>query len=145
MSIYNVPKDYAAQTVMSLEQATIRCNHYKKIEEQSFEASKCPQCGQHTLAIECGSFEEGYSDFVYCENDKVTVTDEDGETYHTDCDFTSNVTKEYEPISHYYDFDEVLAFSIGIEQGGLASIESNIGCTWSEFVEKANKRLLINQ
>lgn len=141
MSLYNDPKEYAAQTLMSLEQATIRCNHFKKLKDQIFKAKKCPQCGQHTLEIEGGSYEEGYNSFVYCENDAVNVTDEDGEIYQTDCDFTSNVKKEYEPISHYYDFDDVLAFSIHIKKDGLASVESSMGCSWSEFVKKANEKL----
>lgn len=142
MSIYNNPKQYAETTFMTLEQAKVRCNYYNKLEKLIYEAKKCPKCGEHTLEIESGCYEEGYSDYVYCGNDNIKTVDGDGEDFFDECDFTSDVRKEFEPISHWYDFDVVLAFSIDIKKDGLLVTEKNIGCSWNEFVEKENKELI---
>lgn len=141
MSIYNNPEVYAKKTLMTTEQAIIRCEHFKKLQQVMYEAKKCPKCRQHTLEIEGGSYEEGTQDYVYCENDKVTVNDEDGEEYLTDCDFTSDVEKEFEPISHWYDFDVVLAFSDNLERDGKDKAEIYIGSSWEEFVNASNEKL----
>jgi len=141
--IYDNAEEYAKQTFTTLEQAKIRCDHYKKLQEQQHQAKKCPKCGQHTLEFETGCYEEGYGDYIYCENEKVEkVIDEDGEEFYKECDFTSKVTKNFEPIHHWWDFDEVLAFSIDIERDGKEEIEKQIGCTWTQFVENANKELI---
>lgn len=141
MSIYNNTEEYAKQTFMSLEQSEIRCKYFRKIQQKMHESKRCSKCGQHTLEIESGSYEEGTQDFVYCENDKVSVIDEYGEKYLTDCDFTSDVDKEYEPVNHWYDFDEVLAFSIDFESNGKEMVEKHIGCSWDEFINESNKKL----
>jgi carboxypeptidase C (cathepsin A) len=141
MSLYDHPKEYAKETFMSLDQAEIRCRHYKKMQEKRHKAKKCPTCGKHTLQIEDGSYEEGITAYVYCENDEVPYVDEEGDTCFTDCEFTSEITEQYEPISHWYDFDEVLAFSMEVEEEGIKKIEERIGCTWTEFVEGSNKEL----
>lgn len=141
MSIYNDPKEYAQKTFTTTEQAEIRCKYFNELQAIIHEAKKCPKCNQHTLEIEGGSYEEGTHDFVYCENDKFTVLDEDDEEYLTDCGFISAVEKKYEPINHWYDFDEVLAFSIDIEKSGKDKVENIIGCTWNEFVNSSNEKL----
>lgn len=142
MSIYNNIEEYAKQTFMTTEQATIRCAHFKELEQKTHEAKKCPKCGKHMLAIETGSYEEGTHDYVYCENEQVLVVDEDGDECFTDCDFTSDVETEYEPIWHWYDFDEVLAFSIELETEYKKEVETHIGSSWLEFVEASNKKLV---
>ncbi|MCK2000725.1 hypothetical protein MZM54_04890 [[Brevibacterium] frigoritolerans] len=140
MSLYNNPKEYAKETMMSIEQATLRCEHFKKIQQIMHEAKKCPKCGKHSLGIEGGSYEEGYSDYVYCENDEVVVI-ENGEELFTDCGFTSDVKEEYEPLNHWYDFDVILSFCFQIKEEGLPETERNIGCTWDEFINKEKKQL----
>jgi hypothetical protein len=142
MSLCDNPKEYAKQTHISLEQAEIRCKYFKELKEKIHAARKCPKCGEHTLAIEGGSYEEGIQSYVYCENDKIPTIDEEGDEYMEECDFTSDVTKEFEPISHWYDFDVVLMFSIDIDRDGIKAIEKQIGCTWSDFVENDTKDLL---
>jgi hypothetical protein len=142
MSLCDNAKEYAEKTYITLEQAKIRCQYFIKLKAKIYEAKKCPKCGEHTLEIESGSYEEGYSSYVYCENDKIPTVDEDGDEYMEECDFTSDVTKEFEPISHWFDFDVVLMFSINIESDGIKAVEEQIGCSWSEFVEKDTNDLL---
>lgn len=142
MALCDNSKEYAEKTLISLEQAEIRCEYFRKIKEKMYEAKKCPKCGEHTLEIEGGSYEEGINSYVYCENDKIIVIDEDGEEYETECDFTSDITKEFEPISDWYDFDVVLMFSLDIDSDGIKAVEEQIGCSWTEFVEKDTMDLI---
>lgn len=141
MSIYNNSEEYAKRTFMSLEQAEIRCEYFRKLQQKMYESKKCPKCGQHTLEIEGGSYEEGTKDYVYCENDKVSEIDEDGEKYLADCDYTSDVDKEHEPISQWYDFDEVLALVIDFDRNDKKEVEEHIGCSWDKFIDTSNKKL----
>lgn len=120
---------------MSLEQAEKRCEHFKKLKEQIYQAKKCPKCGEHTLEIEGGSYEEGIKPYVYCENNKVKVFD-GVEEYEDDCDFSSKITKEFEFLNSYCDFDVALAFVVDIQRDGFERTEKNIGCSWNEFIEK---------
>lgn len=139
MSIYNNPEMYAKETHITLEQAEIRCAHFRKLEELSYIAKKCPSCGQHTLVYEEGSYEEGYSSYVYCENDKLNII-EDGEEYESDCEFTSNVTKPYEAIRGVGDLDIVLMFAFDLQKN-IKAVERMVGCQWSEFVENNTKQI----
>lgn len=127
MTIYKDPQTYAKEAYISLELATIRCAEYLPFVEAIEPAKKCPNCGEHTLAIELGSYEEGTSELVYCEN-------EEG------CDFTSEVTDELEPLQHWYAFDEVLALSCDIDRDGLSTFEEQLGCSWVEYAEKIIKK-----
>ena len=88
MSIYENEKEYAEKTFMTLEQAKLRCEFYKKLNQEINDARKCPKCHQDTLEIESG--EEGQSEYVYCESEIIKI-DEDGEEYSDECDFTSDV------------------------------------------------------
>jgi hypothetical protein len=146
MSIYNDPKKYAEETHVTLKQAQIRCNHYKKIEELIHQRKKCPTCGKYTLEYEGGSYEGGIQPFIRCDNDEVLVYDEDsGEEVFTDCKFTSDVTKEYEPLAGYFDFDEILMLSMDVERDGLEAVESMVGQSWFQFVETSNQELLAEE
>lgn len=142
LSIYDDAKKYAKETFMTIEQAEVRCIYFKKMQEERHLAKICPKCGKQTLEIESGSYEEGISPYVYCENEEgEKVIDKDGNEFFNECDFTSDVTKEYTAINHWYDFDEILSFSIEVEREGLKKIEKQIGCTWNEFVENANREI----
>lgn len=131
MSIYDNPKEYAEKTSITLEQANVRCKYYKELENKVNEARKCPECGGHTLELESGSYYEGTSDFIYCDNEE------------NDCEFTSNVTEQFEPLLHGYDFDIVLYFGVNdIQQKDIKEVEDDIGCSWFDFVEKHNKEII---
>jgi hypothetical protein len=131
-------KTYAEATFITMEQAEIRCEHFKKISQEMHEARKCPKCGKHTLAIES---EASTSDYVYCENDEIPVN-EDGEEYFTDCDYSTIATSKHKAVSHWHDFDVVLAFASNIDSEGLPGIEKQVGCSWSEFVDDDNRKLM---
>jgi len=146
LSIYDNPQEYANKTRTTLKQAIIRCQHFKKIEAEIQKARKCPKCGKETLEFEGGSCEEGYSDYIYCTNE-VPVTGEDCNDCNSckdhgscfvECDFTSDVTEQYKPLSDGYDFDIVLYLVFGIEQYGMESVEKQIGCSWLQFVDRDN-------
>jgi ssDNA-binding Zn-finger/Zn-ribbon topoisomerase 1 len=140
MALCDDTKNYAKETFITMEQAEIRCEHFKKIHQKIQDAKKCPKCGKHTLQIELGSYEENTTDYVYCDNDEIPYI-EDGEEYFNECDFTSDVTAQFEPISHWYDFDIVSSFACNIESEGLSQIEKQIGSSWFDFVEDDNKKL----
>lgn len=123
---------------MTLEQAKKRCEYFKKLHEQIHEAKKCPKCGEHTLEVEGGSYEENIKPYIYCSNDKVKVVDGQ-EEYEDDCDYSSEITKEYEFLNTYCDFDVILAFVVDLERDGFERTEKNIGCSWKEFIEKESK------
>lgn len=142
MTIYNDPQKYSKQTSTSIEQAELRCSLFKQIQQKVHEARKCPKCSKHTLTLEEGNYEEGYSDYIYCENDKIVVID-DGEECTTDCGFTSEALKEFELLYHWHDFDEVLAFSLDNEDRGIEA-ERKLGCSWADFVDKSNQVLVAN-
>lgn len=140
MSIYDNPEQYAKEARTTLEQAEVRCAHFKQLAEKMEEIKKCPKCGARTLELEGGSYEEGIKEYVYCENDEVKeIDEEDGEEYFTECQFTSPITKEYQALDSYYDFDIVLEFASEIDELGLETIEKRIGLSWHEFVEKENQ------
>lgn len=124
MTIYEDVKRYAEVTMMTEEQAKIRCDYYLKLKKEMDEkmaiAIICPVCKQPTLSFEPGSYEEGYGDYVEC----------DGEG---DCEYSS---EEHAFPHHNDDFDIVLAFACSVEHEGLAEVEKTIGLPWSEFIAK---------
>ncbi len=146
MSIYDNPQEYANKAYITLEQAKIRCKHFKKIEEEINETRKCPKCGEYTLEFEGGSYEEGYSDFIYCTNEVRQIDEDcDGcdvcEGCFVECEFTSNVTGQFEPLSDGYNFDIVLYFSFQIKECGIEEVEKQIGGSWPQFVDRDNSTL----
>lgn len=138
MSIYDNPQEYAKKTFITLEQAVLRCQHFKKLKKEIQEAKKCPKCGAYTLEFESGCYEEGYGDFIYCTNE-ISDVDEDGEEVFVECGFTSSLTEQFQPLVHWYDFDIILMFSNDIEERGMDKVEKEIGCSWPEFVDKITK------
>lgn len=39
-----------------------------------YNAKKCPKCGSRSLCFESGSYEEGYGDYIYCDNENCEET-----------------------------------------------------------------------
>ena len=124
MTIYEDVKRYAEKTMMTEEQAKIRCDYYlnlkKEIDEKMAIAIICPACKQPTLSFEPGSYEEGYGDYVECNGEG-------------DCEYSS---EEHSYPHHSDDFDVVLMFACQIEREALAETEKSIGLPWSEFIAK---------
>lgn len=129
MTIYEDAKKYAELTMMTEEQAKIRCDYFlnlqKEIKEKMAIAIICPTCKQPTLSFELGSYEEGYGDYVVCEGEG-------------DCDYSS---EQHSFPHHSDDFDVVLFFASSIEMDGLAEVEKDVGLPWSEFITKETDEL----
>ncbi|MGG4499041.1 hypothetical protein [Brevibacillus reuszeri] len=102
---------YAKTVNCSMKMARIRVRYFDRLRRIIHAASICPKCGKPTLEMEGGSYEEGIEAYVYCSNDRIPET-EDGETYYTDCGFYDDVKDVYTPISHWFDFDIVLAIAM---------------------------------
>lgn len=141
MSIYESAEKYAEHLNMSLEQATIRLEYFSKVKEEMKETRKCPKCKQYTLAVEGGEWESGISDWIYCENDKIEMMDEEGEKYFGECDFTDGVKKEY-LFAFDHDFDAVLMMSCSLDINDEEAVENYIGSTWPEFVKRDTESLI---
>lgn len=140
MSIYLNPKRYAEVTHTTLEQAKIRCDYFRTFLEKTEVAKICPKCKASTLEFECGSYEEGYGDYIRCENDQIETKDEEGDVYYEECNFTSDVTEEFIPLTSWYGFDVILMFAYDIEQKGMKEFEKELGCSWTEFVDNTTKK-----
>lgn len=141
MGAYESVENYAKFTHMSLEQAKIRYEHFIAIGKQMHDSKRCPKCQQYTLEYEGGEWESGIKAYVYCENDKIKTTDEDGDTFYEECEFADDVKPEY-LFAVEADFDVVLYMACSIENEGLEKIEKQIGYSWQDFVEKENASLL---
>lgn len=99
-SIYANPYKYACKCDITIELAKIAClkqRHF--IKEQQKHPMYCPICKSKHMNFESGSYEEGYRDFIECEDC--------GETF--DCNQVPNV--EYASLTGWEDFDAVLYFS----------------------------------
>lgn len=124
-------KDYAETCKCTLEQAEIRVKITVARQEETHQAKLCPVCKEHSLSIEYDEPEDSSKSWVACQS-------EDGE-----CEYTTDVTKEHEPLQIWHDFDEIMAFAYPcLRDQPLAEIEKQIGCSWEEFVEKNTKELL---
>jgi hypothetical protein len=111
MNIYDDHVAYAKETRIPIRLAKIWCENQLELQKEMDAARICPKCKKNTLVLESGSYEENTSDYVYCENDEISVIDVDGEEYFKDCDYTAEPQKEHEPLSSWYDFDVILAMS----------------------------------
>lgn len=138
MGLYDDPVAFAKKTRIPVSLSRIWCLNQLALQKEIEAARICPKCGQPTLVLESGSYEEGTNDYVYCEYDQIPMVDEaDGEEYKVECDYTADPGKEHEPLSSWYDFDVILAFSVGMverdkEFGGLQE--------WVKFVrDEVNK------
>lgn len=99
-SIYANPYKYACKCNIPIELAKIAClkqRHF--IKEQKKHPMHCPICKSKNMIFESGSYEEGYGDFIECEDC--------GETF--DCDKVPNA--EYASLTGWEDFDGVLYLS----------------------------------
>lgn len=119
--IYNDVKRYAETVKITEEKAEIICRYFLDLYRLQYELSKCPKCGEYTLTIDSGEFDELthttlYNAYVLCTNDKVLVSEEilgeSGkvviETYEDDCEFESDDLEKYGLLNHWVDFDELL-------------------------------------
>jgi len=82
--------EYMKITKCSLFQAIIAIKYFEFIDKKLNEL-ECPECG-NLLEVEYGSYEEGYDDFVMCD----------------ECDFTDNFDEKYKYLSSWHGFDPVL-------------------------------------
>lgn len=143
MSVYDSTEKYATELNMSIEQAEIRLAYFEKVSEEMKQSRKCPKCQQLTLNVEGGEWESGVRDWVYCANDKIETTDEEGEKIFEECDFTDDVNKEY-LFAFHHDFDAVLMMACGLDIHDEKAVFNHIGETWSEFVKKDTETLAIS-
>lgn len=137
MSNYADVKAYAKRNQITEAQAKVRCDHFLAIERKIEAAKVCPKCNQPTLEFEQGSYEEGYGDFIFCDNDEVPVI-EDGETVMDDCGFKSDVIDPFKILGSGEDFDVVEYARYDLEQG---TVQEMYGMDWNEFVENDNQAL----
>ena len=135
MSIYDSVEGYAKELNMSIEQAKIRVEYFTRVKVEMNETRKCPKCHQYTLAVEGGEWEAGVSDWIYCDNDEIEKTTEDGHKYFDGCDFTDDVENKY-LFAFEHDFDAVLMMSCGLDIHNEQEVLNAIGCSWQEFVER---------
>lgn len=143
MSVYDSVEKYATELNMSIEQAEIRLAYFKKVREEMKHSRKCPKCHKYTLEFEGGEWESGIKDWVYCANDEIEKIDDEGNKFLDECDFTDDVRKEH-LFAFHHDFDVVLMMSCGLDIHDDEAVLHLIGETWSEFVNKDTKTLLIS-
>lgn len=144
MGIYDSAETYAKEIhIKDLHLAGIRANHYRNLMEQQYEARKCPKCGKHSLQFEGGSYEENTRDYIYCENGEVLEKDlDDGTLRETDCGYATEFEDKHRILTDAETFDEVLMFSIEIEEHGKEYVESMVGKKWEVFVKEGTEELL---
>ena len=128
-SIYANPYKYAIECDIPFSLAKIMCKKQRHFEkEQRKHRMYCPVCNSKNLVFESGSYEEGYGDFIEC-NDC-------GETF--DCDEVPNV--EYASLTGWEDFDAVLYFS-NTENKSDGWMEACGATTHEEWLRYATKMI----
>ena len=129
-SIYANPYKYACQCCIPIELAKIACKKQRHfLKEQRKHRMYCPVCKSKNVVFEMGSYEEGYGDFIECEDC--------GETF--DCNEVPNV--EYASLSGWEDFDAVLYFS-NTENKSDGWKEACGTTTHKEWIEFATKNII---
>ena len=98
-SIYDNPYKYAVVCNIPFWLAKIACKKQRHLlKEVNKHRMYCPTCGSRHLGFEGGSYEEGYSDYIYCE----------------DCGSQFDVVEvpnsAYASLTGWEDFDPVLYF-----------------------------------
>lgn len=132
MTLQKEIQKYAETCQCTYEQAEIRVKIYKEIKKETEKTRLCPDCNTYSLSIEYPEAENvSYPNWVECQNEEI------------DCEFRSEVTKQYEPLEVWYDFDEVLAFAAWqLKEHGKEEVERQIGQTWDSFLEEKNADLI---
>lgn len=123
--IHDNPYKYACVCNVPYELAKIAClkdRHYQK--ERRKHGPFCPKCGSKNIFYEMGSYEEGYGDYVECENC--------GETYEP------YEIKNVDYIIPFRDFDTVLYFSSSRipEEGWREACGAETIEEWQEFARE---------
>lgn len=118
---------YAEMCKCTHQQAEIRVKIFNEMQKEKNQASICPTCEEPSLKIESMDSEIPSGSWVEC----------------TECGFTHDITKQYEPLVDGYDFDVVLAFAAtDLKERPLQEVEEYIGCSWEEFVKQEMANLL---
>ena len=129
-SIYANPYKYACLCDIPIELAKIACQKQRHfVKEQKKHPMYCPVCKSKRLTFEMGSYEEGYGDFIECEDC--------GETF--DCDKVPNA--KYASLTGWEDFDAVLYFS-NPENKSEGWMEACGATTHEEWVEYARLNII---
>jgi hypothetical protein len=133
MSIYADPVKYARMARITIGMAEIWCAEQLRLAAEIEAARTCPKCGKPTLTYEIGCYEEGYDDYIHCENDEVPEVDEEGEDYYSECEFLCEPNKEMSALAPWYDFDVLLAMKSGFmdEVGRSSSLGE-----WIKFAKE---------
>lgn len=126
-SIYDNPYKYACVCNVPFELAKIAClkqRHLNKMQQKH--PMRCPHCNSKSLIFEMGSYEEGYGDFIEC--------DDCGDTF--DCAEVPNA--EYANLTGWEDFDPVLYFSTTANkaEGWRAACGAETLEEWHEYARK---------
>lgn len=119
--IYEDPARYAEAVNISIDRAENVCGLFVELYRLRHALSKCPKCGENTLVVETGEFDELTNttlndEYVTCTNDSALVSEEvvsaSGdiviETYEDFCDFESDDLEKYDILGDWVDFDELL-------------------------------------
>lgn len=120
-------REYAKNYNMSYENAKIRVLIFEKLAEAMHEASLCPSCKQHSLYIEPSEEEYSSQAWIVCESE--------------DCEYSSDVSPEFEMLSQTYDFDVVAAVAYDVKKN-VDGFVQRVETSWDEFVQNENKSLL---
>lgn len=126
-SLYNNPYKYACVCSVPEELAKIACKKQRHIEKmRKKNPCYCPSCGSKHLYYESGSYEEGYDDFVECEDCGDTFTPRE----------IPNI--EYYDFLPFGDFDPVIYYSITQDkrEGWRAACGAETQEEWVKFARK---------
>ena len=129
-SIYSNPYKYAIKCDIPFELAKTAClkqRHFLK--EQRKHPMYCPVCKSKHLHFEGGAYEEGYGDFIECEDC--------GEAF--DCDEVPNAKYAY--LTGWEDFDAVLYFS-NTENKEKGWMEACGATTHEEWIAFARRNII---
>lgn len=126
-SLYDNPYKYACVCSVPLKLAKIACKKQRHLEkEQKKHPCRCLACGSKHLYYGHGSYEEGYGDYVECNNC--------GETYDP-CEIP-NI--KYGSLTPFEDFDPVIYFSLTENklEGWKEACGTETHEEWIHFAEK---------
>lgn len=126
-NIYDNPYKYACICNVPFELAKIACLKQRHIDKMRRKNPiHCLTCNSKHLIYEMSSYEEGYGDFIECENC--------GDTF--DCADIPNI--EYANLTGWEDFDAVVYFSTTNNkfQGWKEACGAETLEEWHKFAEK---------